>query len=212
MATIGLSKPYYAKYNYDGSKVTRSGGGVLGKYTDININLNGGNENVLYGDNAPAESDNAFTGGKASLGTTELLPDVAHDVLGTTQEPIDGMEGAKWNVYNENQKAPYLSVGGVVKKKVSGAIKWMAFILEKIQFTTPGLQATTQGESITWQTPTLEANIMRSDADGHPWYRDSTLFDTEAEAEKAVKSYLKITDPVPVMAEGKTAVAEAAKS
>ena len=129
-----------------------------------------------------------------------------------SRSPSKGWRGAQWNVYNENQNTPYVAVGGIVKKKVNGAIKWMAFVLEKIQFTTPGLNATTQGETIEWQTPTLSANILRSDAEGHPWYRDSTLFDTEAEAEKAVKAYLNITEPLPASAPGKTAVATAAKS
>lgn len=202
MATIGLSKPYYAVYNNDGDTVTRSNGGVMGKYTSLSISLDGGNDNVLYGDNGPAESDSTFSGGTATLGTTELMPDIAQAILGVAKETIGTTpaletKDAFWNVYNDDQAAPYLSVGGILKKKVDGAIKWVAFILEKVQFTTPGTEATTQGETIEWQTPELEATIMRSDAPKHPWFRQSSLLDSEADAEALVKSYLNITDTQP---------------
>ena len=37
MATIGLSKPYYALYSASGSTVTYSGGGLLGKAAIIPV-------------------------------------------------------------------------------------------------------------------------------------------------------------------------------
>lgn len=199
MAGIGLSKPYYAKYTNVGTTVTRSGGGVMGKYTKINISLTGGDENILYGDNGPAESDNTFAGGTVSMGTTELLPSIAQDILGVSSVPVGespplSTKNATWNVYDDTQNIPYLSVGGVLKKKVDGAIKWVAFVLEKIQFTTPGLDATTQGKTIEWQTPTLDATILRSDAENHPWFRISSLLDSEEDGETLIKSYLNITD------------------
>lgn len=199
MATIGLSKPYFAKYSNDGTAVTHSAGGVMGKYTSLSISLTGSDENILYGDNGPAESDNTFGGGTATLGTTELIPTVAQEILGLTTQPVGETpalttKGATWTVYDDTQEVPYVSVGGIVKKKVDGAIKWMAFVLEKIQFTTPGLEATTQGKTIEWKTPSLTANIMRSDAEGHPWFRTSSLLDSEADGEALVKAYLNITD------------------
>ncbi len=199
MATIGLSKPYYAKYDYNGTTVNRSGGGVLGKYTSLSISLNGGTENVLYGDNGPAESDNTFAGGTVTLGTTELMASVAETILGATKEPVGASpaletKDASWTVYDDNQKAPYITVGGILKKKVDGDIKWVAFILEKVQFTTPNEEATTQGATIEWKTPSLTATIMRSDDGNHPWRRVSSLLDSEADAEKLIKAYLNISD------------------
>lgn len=205
MATIGLSKPYVSRYTNEGSVVTRTGLGVLGKYTDINISPEGGGDNVLYGDNGPAESDNTFAGGTVTVGTTELLPSMATSILGVVEEAIGTTPAltttdAKWIVYNDAQSAPYLSLGGILKKKVDGAVKWVAFVLEKIQFSTPSEEATTQGETVEWQTPSLEAVIMRSDAEGHPWKRMSTLLDSEADAEALLKAYLNITDPAPANA------------
>lgn len=198
MASIGLSKPYFALYSAEGSTVTHSSGGVMGKYTDINIAPTGGDENILYGDNGPAESDTSFGGGTVTLGTTELLPEIAKTILGLKNVPVGTTpvlttKDASWNVYDDSQQVPYVSVGGIVKKKVNGVIKWAAFVLEKVQFTTPGLEATTQGKTIEWKTPSLTANILRSDAEGHPWFRISSFLDTEADGETLVKDYLGIT-------------------
>lgn len=199
MATIGLSHPYYAKYANDGTTVTYSGGGSMGKFTELQVNLNDADANVLYGDNAPAEVDNQFSGGTLDASTTELLPTVSKDILGTKQEtvgttPALSTTGATWEVYDDDQVAPNLGFGGVIKKQIDGAIKWVAFIFNKIQFKTAIQSATTQGETIDWQVPTITASIMRSDAPKHPWYRQSSPLDTEEDAILLVKSFLNITD------------------
>lgn len=202
MATIGLSRPYVSKYTNVGSTVTRTGIGRMGKYTQMSITLNDAEENILYGDDGPAESDNSFSGGTVNVSTTELLPTIAVEVLGAVSEPVGTTpalttKDASWIVYDDRQEAPYLSLGGIIKKKVDGALKWVAFVLEKIQFTTPGREATTQGKTVEWQVPTLSGTIMRSDAEKHPWYRESSLLDSEEDAEALLRSYLNITDTPP---------------
>lgn len=196
MATIGLSKPYYAFYSNTGTTVSYSGGGVLGKYTELSLELDDGGDNILYGDNGPAESDTAFAGGTISITTDELRPAAAHDILGTKTEAVTvtGLttQDASWEVYDEDQDAPYLGVGGILKKKVDGAVRYVAFVLNKVKFTTPGESATTQGETIEWQTKELSAKILRSDTAKHEWRRVSSLLDTEADAEKLIKSFLGI--------------------
>ncbi len=204
MATIGLSKPYWAKYNYDPTTkaVTYSGGLVLGKATRLDVQLDDADANILYGDNAPAESETAFTGGAIALSTTELLPETGSQVLGTRKEAITGVNGlttenASWYVDDDDANAPYGGVGGILKKKVDGQYKYVAVIFEKVQFTTPGDTATTQGETVEWQVPTLNGTLMRSEAAKHPWRRKSSLLDSEADAELLIRSYLNIPDNVP---------------
>lgn len=203
MAGIGLSYPCYSKYNWDGTKVTRTGGGVMGKATSLNIAPNTGNDNVLFGDNGPAESDNTFSGGTVTIGTTDLMAEVAQDVLGAKNVPIASSvgletENASWTVYDDDQVIPYISFGGIRKKMVNGQIKWVAIVLEKIQLNTPAEDATTQGETIDWQTSELEGTILRSDAldenGNHPWKRVSSLLNTEEDAKILLRSYLGITD------------------
>lgn len=199
MAGIGLSKPYCAIYNYDTETKTVSytNGAALGKYTNLDISLNDGGENILYADNAPAESDKQFTGGTATLTVDELRPAVMVPFFGIKEEAINAegveTEGAAWQVYDDDQNIPYIGIGGIIKHKVDGVIRWMGFVLEKTQLTTPGLSAVTQGQTVEWQTKAVAATIMRSDRDKHPWFRKTTFLDSEAEAEAAVKAYLNIT-------------------
>lgn len=188
MATIGLSKPYFAVYSASGTTVTYSNGGLIGKYTEMNIEVESADDNILYADNAAAESDKTMTGGSFTMSTDNLSLTTIQKILGvtagTTQNP--------WTVFDDTQTVPYLGVGGIIKKRVSNADVWVAFVLDKIQFATPSIAAVTQGESIEWQTQELTATIMRSDATNHPWFRMQEC-STEALAETAVKTFLSIT-------------------
>lgn len=197
MASIGLSKPYFAVYANSGSTVTYSNGGVLGKFTEMSIELEDGGDNILYADNAPAESDNQFAGGTVSISTDELRPAALTAALGLASETITAAgvttEGAAWLVNNDNQQIPYLGIGGIAKKKVDGVVRYVGIVLDKVMLHNPNESLTTQGETIEWQTPTLEGTIFRSDKTTHDWKRVTTLLSTEAEAETAVKAYLNIT-------------------
>ena len=104
MATIGLSKPYYALYQESGGTVTYSGGGLIGKATEMSLELEGADANILYADNGPAESDNQFAGGTLTISTDDLLPEPMLAILGLVEEEMT-LEAAstatpKWIVYN----------------------------------------------------------------------------------------------------------------
>lgn len=197
MATIGLSKPFFAIYSENGGVVSYANGGVLGKYTALQLQLENASENILYADNGPAESDSGFAGGTFSVTTDDLRPDIAKAIFGLTEETISAQDvttaGAKWQVNDDDQVIPYLGVGGVLTKKVDGEVKYVAFVLEKVQFQNNGMDVTTQGETIEWQTSTLEGKLFRSDNAKHSWRRLSTLLDSEADAIAAVKGFLNIT-------------------
>lgn len=195
MAKIGLSKPYYAIYNVADGAVSYSDGGLLGKFTELSIELEGGDPNTLRADDAVAESDKTFAGGTASVTTDDLLAPVMLPVLGLKSEAITDSvtTDAMWMVFDDDQEIPYVGLGGVIKKKVNGKIRYVGFVLDKVQFANPGISAVTQGETIEWQTHTLAADIMRSDKEKHPWFRMTSELDTAAEAEAAVKAYLSIT-------------------
>lgn len=195
MARIGLSKPYIATYVNTNGTVTYSARTVLGKFTNIDMSLDSADENILYADNGPAESDSQFSGGTVTVTTDDLRAEAFKTALGLVEESISGVTSGspKWMVFNDSQNAPYFALAGIIKKKVDGAFKWQAFILEKIKFRNPDLSVATQGETIEWQTPELEATILRSDASGHPWYRLSTELDSEEAAVAAIEGYLVVT-------------------
>lgn len=197
MATIGVSKPYYAVYANDGSTVTYSKGGVMGKATSVNIAIEQSSNNDLYGDNGIAESDKRFSNGTLTLSTTDLNQPVSRVILGAREAKLDTISGVTDSdvnelIYDDEMDAPYLGVGVIVKKKVDGAIKWRAVILTKVQFAVPADSAETEGESINWQVPELTGTIMRDDSEKHAWKKEAT-FTTEAQAEAYIKNRLNVT-------------------
>ena len=199
MAGIGLSRPYIARYNWSGTgQPSYTGGMRLGKATELDLSLNDGESNVLNGDNGPAERDNQFSGGTLTVGTTELLPAPMMGSLGLRSERIQATglttQNAQWIVYDDDQEIPYVGFGGIIKKQIDNVAKWVALVFLKIQFSNPGITAVTQGESIEWQTPTLTANVLRSDETKHRWQMMSSPLDTEDDAEAAIKSAFGISD------------------
>lgn len=197
MATIGLSKPYYAIYAEAGGVVSYSDGAVMGKATEANISIETTEDNNLYGDNGLAETDRRFANGTQTLSTTDLSQEVSKAILGLTEQAITGIDGVtdtsvKELVYDDTQVTPYLGVGFIIKKKVNGAYKWRGVVLPKIMFSVPEDAATTQGESIEWQTPELTGAIMRDDSATHAWKKEAT-FTSEAQAEAYIKARLGIT-------------------
>lgn len=197
MATIGLSKPYYAIYAEADGVVSYSDGAVMGKATEANISIETTEDNNLYGDNGLAETDRRFANGTLTLSTTDLSQEVSKAILGLTEQAITGIDGVtdtsvKELVYDDAQVTPYLGVGFIIKKKVNGAYKWRGVVLPKVMFSVPEDAATTQGESIEWQTPELTGAIMRDDSATHMWKREAT-FTTEAQAEAYIKNRLSIT-------------------
>lgn len=196
MATIGLSKPYYALYSNNGGTVSYSGGALLGKAVELSMELDGADANILFADNGPAESDKQFAGGTLTITTDDLLPNAAAGILGLTLETVAiedvTTETPKELIFGDAQVIPYVGFGVIVKKQQSNVIKWLGLVYPKVQFSNPGISAVTQGETIEWQTPELSATIMRDDTTAHNWCRYS-LLDSEADAEAYVKKLLGIT-------------------
>jgi len=196
MATIGVSKPYYAKYNVVDGNVSYSGGGVMGKMTELEISIETSEDNNLYGDNGIAETDRTFSNGTLTASTTDLSQEVAKDLLGVVErelEEIPGITdtGVKELVFDDSQVTPYLGTGFIIKKMVNHMTRWRAIVLTKVMFSVPSDSATTQGESIEWQVPELSGTIMRDDSETHTWKREAT-FTTEAQAEVYIKHRLNI--------------------
>ena len=194
MATIGVSKPYYGVYvNTDGT-VTYTGGEVFAKAIEFSASIDSGDDNNLYADNGIAESDRSFGGGSISVTTDEISQEAARAILGITSRTIT--VGLNTNVteliYDDDMSVPDLGFGIIIKKKTGGVYKYRAVFFNKIKFNIPEDAATTQGDTIEWQTPTIEGIIMRDDSAKHAW-KSEALLDTEAEAEAYIKHRLGIS-------------------
>ena len=197
MATIGVSKPYYALYQSEGGTVSYQGGGLMGKAVELSASIEAGEENNLYADNMVVESDSSFAGGTLTITTDDLLQEASKVLLGLkTNEVTVGEEKVTELVYDDESVAPYLGVGIIIKKKRSGSYAYRAIIFTKVQFKVPEASATTQGEAVEWQTPAIEGSIFRDDSATHVWKREATL-DSEEKAEAYIKQVLHIGAPSP---------------
>ncbi len=194
MASIGVSKPYVAKYSDNGDgTVTYTGGVRLAKATEISASIETGDNNNLYADNGVAESDKSFAGGTLTVGVDDISQESSKVILGVKEGKItvNGEEVTEL-IYDDDTVAPNLGFGCIIKKKKDNVDKWRAVVFTKIMFGIPEDAATTQGESIEWQTPSIEATIMRDDSAKHMWKREAT-FDSEAQAEAYIKMVLQIS-------------------
>lgn len=193
MATIGVSKPYYGKYVNTDGVITYTGGEVFAKAVEFSASVESGDDNNLYADNGIAESDRSFGGGSISVTTDEISQTAAAAILGITAKTITVGTDASVSelVYDDDMSVPDLGFGIIIKKKVNGADKYRAVFFHKIKFNIPEDAATTQGETIEWQTPTIEGTIMRDDSAKHGWKSEVTV-DTEALAVAYLKQKLGI--------------------
>ena len=194
MATIGVSKPYYAKYSATGTSVTYTGGGVMGKATEVGVEIETTEDNNLYADNGIAETDRQFSGGTLTVKPDDLSQEVSKAILGLKEEEVGTIDGVTDEsvmelIYDDDQVTPYLGVGFIIKKQVKGVTKWRAVVLTRVMFSVPADAATTQGESIEWQVPELSATITRDESEKHAWKKEAT-FTTEAQAEPYTKTRL----------------------
>lgn len=198
MAGIGLSRPIVARYQNVGSSVSYTGARLLGKATELSVDLNDQANNILRADNGPAESDNQFSGGTLAITTDELRPQALIAALGVVSEAITGVTGvttpgAAWLVNDENQNIPYLGFGAIAMRQINNKIYYVGLALDKVKFNNPNDAITTKGETIEWQTPQLTGTIFRSDKPSHGWRRVTTLLSTEDEAFAALCAYFGTT-------------------
>lgn len=200
MAKTGVLRPYFAKYNYNAETgaVTYSDGGILGKVIDYSISCEKTEDNKLYADNEVAEIDRGkFKSGTYKLGTSHLSQEVSKIILGAKEvEYTKGSLSVTEIVYDDDAEPVPLGIGVVETHRINGSDKYRAVIALKVVFNVPEESATTKGETIEWQTPSIEGTIERSDEKdtnyNHPWKREA-WFDDESKAEEYIKSVLNIS-------------------
>lgn len=190
MAYVGLSKPFYALYSASGTTVSYASGGSIAKAVSASISIDGKDPTVLYADNGPAESAGIFGGGTLTLGIDKLDLSVAAALLGITAPTSNSTPTPA--IFGADAVAPYVGVGLVVKSIEGGSAVWRAVILYKVQFKLPDFDWTTQGDTIEFSTPELEAAILRDDSSTSKW-ASMQDFTSEADAVAAVKTALSIT-------------------
>lgn len=191
MATIGLDKLYYAKITEDtNGEETYSNPIQLAKAisADLSVELA---EAILYADDGAAETVKEFKSGTLSLGIDDIGASVAADLTGVTVDKNNVVIST-----TEDGGSP-VAVGFRAKKS-NGKYKY--YWLYRVQFGVPSTALATKGDSITFNTPTIEGTVMRRnkvDTSGkHPWKAEATEGDTGVSTTVINDWYKKVYEPV----------------
>lgn len=200
MAIKGLSIPIVANYAATGSNVTYSNGMVAGAAVEYTASWTTSENNPLYGDNKIKENDaGTFQSGELTLGTTDLTQDISKLILGLKEATFSYGESkeVKELVYDDDMKSPYLGFGVIELHQNDDVDEYRAVFLPKVQFALPENTATTKGETVEWQTPSITGTIYHSDQEDsnykHPWMIDA-WFETESDAVAYLKAKMSITE------------------
>lgn len=169
MATIGLDKLFYAPIteNADGEEMYGEPA-VLAKAisAELSVELN---EAILYADDGAAEVVKEFKSGTLSLGIDDIGAEIASALSGAT---ID----ANGVVVSGSDDGGTPVAVAFRARKSNG--KYRYYWLYRVKFGIPATNLQTKGDSISFQTPTIEGTIMRRnkvDYQGnHPWKAEVT--------------------------------------
>ena len=164
MATIGLDNLVYAKIQEDeNGNETYSSPTTLAKAMQADLSVEVA-EATLYADDTASEVVKSFKQGSLSLGVDDLENGVAEDLTGAMIDQNGVLVSA----------AEDISVAvaiGFRAKKSNG--KYRYFWLYRVVFSIPSTNLTTKGDSISFNTPTIEGTVLRrnrADTKGtHPW-------------------------------------------
>lgn len=169
MATIGLDKLFYADITEDeNGNETYGTPKQLAKAisADLSVELN---EATLYADDGQAEAVKEFKSGTLSLGVDDIGHDVAAALVGATLDSNGVL------ISGSDDCSKYVAIG-FRAKKANGKYKY--YWLYRVLFGTPATNLATKGDSISFQTPTIEGTIFRRNKiDGrnnHPWKAEVT--------------------------------------
>lgn len=191
MATIGMDKLYYAKITEgtDGDE-TYGTPTQLAKAikADLTIDLA---EATLYADDGEAYVIKNFKSGKLSMGVEDIGVKAAQDLTGAVVDDNGVLVSA-----SENEGSAVAV--GFRALKPNG--KYRYFWLYRVKFGVPAANLQTKGDSITFQTPTIEGTVMRRNkADGkgnHPWKSEVTEGDAGVADATITGWYAQVYEPV----------------
>ena len=191
MATIGLDRLYYAKITEDeNGNETYGPPALLAKAmkADLSVELS---EAILYADDGAAEVLKEFKSGKLSLGVDDIGTTAAEDLTGATTDDNGVLISA-----GEDVGGPVAV--GFRAQKPNGRYRY--FWLYRIKFGIPATNLQTKGDSISFQTPTIEGTVMRRnklDANGkHPWKAEVTEGDVGVPATTVSGWFTQVYEPI----------------
>jgi phi13 family phage major tail protein len=190
MATIGLDKLFYSTITEVDGIETYDPPKVLAKAikADLSVELM---EAILYANDGAADVVKEFKSGKLSLGVDDIGPTVAEALTGAVADDNGVLISD-----SEDIGAPVAI--GFRAQKANG--KYRYFWLYRVIFGLPATNLQTKGDSISFQTPTIEGTVMRRnklDASGrHPWKAEVTEGDPGIAPSTITEWFTEVYEPI----------------
>lgn len=156
MAKIGIKGLTYAPYTSGGEGGAISyGTGV--KLDDYMIRADLTEERTdtpFYADDHKIDRENGMTGISLALELSNMTDALEKALLGY----VDGAITGELNVTDE--ASPFVGVGFIRKERFKGAVTYKAYWIYKIQFSKDSDSTQTKGETVEFQTETLNGSAV----------------------------------------------------
>jgi len=165
MATVGFDKLYYAPI----TEAPETGEETYGEPVFLAKAISAGvsvelAEAVLYADDAADEVVREFKSAKVSLGVKDIGVTQSAKLTGARLDDNGALVSAS------EDGGDFVALG--FRAKATGK-KHRLYWLYRVKFAVPSINLQTKGDSINFQTPTIEGTALRrnkEDAQGkHPW-------------------------------------------
>ena len=193
MAHIGMKYPVAAPWT-EGETYTK--GFVLGKAIKFTGTPNK-NDVDLYADDGIAETDKSVRDMGVSLNVDDIALKVQADLLGHTYtEAAAGESGGTATPESvevgSDDVAPYFGTGFYKRRRKNNVTSFTAIWLYKVQYSEPTEEAETKGESVNFQTPTIEGKAYPVEISGKTKLYKKAVFETEAAAKAWLDDLAKV--------------------
>lgn len=197
MAFVGLKHPVFAPISSEtsGSLPAYGSGLIVGKAMEANVSIEHFDAE-LYANDTLAESEKGFSKGSITIGTDDLSKEAIIAWIGSQEVDVNGQTVVKdAGLYS----APLGGFGYYRVRKKNGVRLIRAFWYFKTRWGIPSEDAKTKGDSIEWQTPKVEGDIMAADDDVESWriWKDFTI---EADAISWLNDWANIGAPADMTA------------
>jgi len=191
MATIGMDMLYYAKIT-EGTNGEETYGPPIRLARAIRADLAiEFAEAKLYADDGAVYVIKDFKSGTLTLGVDDIGVTAAQDLTGAVVDDNGVLVSM-----SESDGAPVAI--GFRALKPNG--KYRYFWLYRVKFGTPATNLQTKGDTITFQTPTIEGIVIRrskpDDKGRHPWKVEVTEGDDGVSASVISGWYTTVYEPV----------------
>ncbi len=169
MALIGLDSLFYSKITESLSGDEIYGTPVkLAKAIEAEVSIEL-NEAILYADDGTDTVIKEFKSGTITLGINDIGPQAARDLTGAAVDANGVLVSA-----GEDEPTP-VAIGFRAKTAKGG---YRYFWIYRVLFGIPGTSLKTKGDSIEFQTPSIEGTISRRNKldsqNKHPWKAEIT--------------------------------------